>query len=88
MKLKIQMSEGFHTTIWKQPIEIETDDYPQLKDMSSTEVLEFLNQKASNLPATPGSDPEEWSLYDELIGQESEVVKEKQFETEVHLWVP
>ena len=82
------MSEGFHTTIWKQPIEIETDDYLQLKYMSSTEVLEFLNQKASNLPATPGSDPEEWSLYDELIGQESEVVKEKQFETEVHLWVP
>ena len=82
------MSEGYHTTNWKEPIEIETDDYPELRDMSQTEAVEFLNLHALKLPATPGSDPEDWSLYDSMMEQELEMTKEKQYETAVHVWVP
>lgn len=86
MKLKIQMVEGFHTTIWKQPIEIETADYPELHDKSEKEVLEYLDRNSHNLPASPGGDSEEWSLYDELMGQETELKKEKSNENSIEIW--
>lgn len=86
MKLKIQMVEGSYTTIWKNPIEIETEDYPQLHDMSEKEVLDYLDQNSHNLPASPGGDAEDWSLYDELMGQEIELSKEKSNENSIEIW--
>lgn len=86
MKLKIQMVEGSYTTIWKEPIEIETEDYPQLQGKSEQEVMEILNSESHNLPALPGGDSEDWSLYDDLMGQETEVRKEKNNETSIEIW--
>lgn len=87
MKLKIQFVEGFHTTIWKQPIEIETDDYPELKGLDEDEALKYISNKSNKLPGVPGTDADEWSLYDELAGQENELVKEKCYETSIELWI-
>lgn len=86
MKLKIQLVEGFFTTIWKEPIEIETDDFPELKDKSQDEVIEYLNRHSGHLPAIPGDDADNWSLYDELINQDTELKKEKNNEIDIKLW--
>lgn len=86
MKLKIQIVEGFWTTIWKEPIEIETDDYPQLEGMSQDQVMQYLNKNSHHLPASPGGDADDWSLYDELMDQEKELEKEKNNEIDIKLW--
>ena len=44
MKLKIQLSEGFHTWILKDSIEIDTDNYPELQGMDEDEVLEYIKK--------------------------------------------
>ena len=44
MKLKIQLSEGFHTWILKDSIEIDTDNYPELQGMDENEVLEYIKK--------------------------------------------
>lgn len=86
MKLKIQLVEGFWTTIWKEPIEIETDDYPQLEGMSQDEAIEYINSNSGRLPAIPGDDADNWSLYDELMNQDKELEKEKNNEIDIKLW--
>lgn len=86
MKLKIQLVEGFWTTIWKEPIEIETDDYPQLEGMNQEEVMEYLNKNSGHIPVPPNEDADDWSLYDELINQDTELQKEKNNEIEIKLW--
>ena len=86
MKLKIQFVEGFYTTIWKQPIEIETEDYPTLQGLSEEDALNLISKDPHRLPASPGSDAEDWSIYDELAGQENEFVKEKGYVTSIEIW--
>lgn len=86
MELKIQIVEGFHTTIWKKPISIETDDYPELKGMTQDQVIEYINKNSNRLPAIPNDDPDNWSLYDELMGQDKELEKEKNNETCIDIW--
>ena len=34
MIIKVQLVEGFWTTNWKTPIEIDTDKYPELAGMT------------------------------------------------------
>lgn len=86
MKLKIQIVEGFDVTIWKKPIEIDTDDYPQLEGMSQEEVMEYLNKNSDSLPASAGGDVDDWSLYDDLMDQDKELEKEKNNEIHINLW--
>jgi hypothetical protein len=86
MKLKIQISEGFHTWIVKNPIEIDTDNYPVLSGMSQDEVLDYLRENNSDIPFYDGDDTsDEWTLHDELMSQENELVKEKNYETDILL---
>lgn len=86
MKLKIQLIEGFDVTIWRNPIVIETDDFPELKDKSQDEVMEYLNRHSGHMAAVPGEDSDDWSLYDELINQDKELEKEKNNEVSIVLW--
>lgn len=86
MKIKIQLVEGFDTTTWRNPIVIESDDYPQLEGMTQEQILEYLNKNSDALPAVAGDDADNWSLYDELINQEKELEKEKNYESSIVLW--
>ena len=88
MKIKIQIQEGFHTTIWKKPIEIETDDYPELEGMTEQDVIEYLDYNAANVAFESNGDPDEWSIYDELMNQDKELSKEKNYESSVVKWIP
>lgn len=83
MKLHIQISEGFCTWILKEGIEIETDNYPELAGKSKEEVLQYIQTKSFKMKSTEGDDPESYSLFDELMDQETIVNKETNYETEV-----
>lgn len=84
MKLKIQISEGYHITTWKKPIEIETDNYPQFKGLTESEIIDMINEESSDIPFEPGGDESAWSIYDELIEQDEEMSKEKNYCTQVN----
>ena len=88
MKIKIQIQEGFHTTIWKRPIEIDTDNYPELEGMSEQEAINYLDNNAANIALEPGGDPDEWSIYEEMHEQDIELRKEKNYESSVVKWIP
>ena len=44
MKIKVQLVEGFWTTNWREPIEIETDDYEELKGLSEDEAYKYVEE--------------------------------------------
>jgi hypothetical protein len=86
MKLKIQLSEGFHTWTLKKSIEIDTDNYPQLQGMEKEQVLEHLKENSNNMNFNDGEKThDEWTLRDELKEQEPLYSKEKNHGTDIHL---
>jgi hypothetical protein len=86
MKLKIQLSEGFHTWILKKSIEIDTDNYPELQGMEEEQVLEYLKENSDNMDFNDGEKTYDgWSLHDELVDQEPLFNKEKNYATDIHL---
>jgi hypothetical protein len=83
MKLKIQISEGFHTTIWRKPITIDTDKYPELKHLSKEDAIEYIQNNSNHMQLQQEGLEMEWSLLEELTDQDVEITKEKSFETQV-----
>lgn len=84
MKIKLQAVEGYHTTVWYEPVEIETDDYPQLEGMSKEEATEYLKKHAQELEFFyEGKGDSEWTVYEELLNQDVEYTKEKNFDTSI-----
>jgi hypothetical protein len=88
MKIKIQILEGFYTTIWKEPIEIETEDYPELKDMTKEQAIEYIRDNSDDIQLRQEGLEMEWSLYDELMDQDTELEREKNYETNIVEWTP
>lgn len=85
MKLEIQIGEGFHTWNLKSSIEIETDNYPELSGLSPEQVVQYVTRYGHEMKASDGTEPSSYSLFDELMEQETLVSKEKNYETVVHL---
>lgn len=75
-KIKVFYTEGYDTWIVKNPVEIDTDSYPELQGLNEDEIIEYLKNNADNMKSSDGSDPEEWSLYDECQEQTDLKVKE------------
>ncbi len=48
-KIKVYMTEGWCTYRWSHTIEIDTEDYDQLKGMTDKEVYEYLNENMFEL---------------------------------------
>ena len=88
MKIKVQIVEGFHTTIWKEPIEINTDEYPELEGMSEDGALTYIQKNAHNMKGDPKQEDDAtgWSLWDEAMATDAEYTKEKNYETTIELW--
>lgn len=70
MKLKIQLSEGFHTWILKDSIEIDTEDYPELQGMDEDEVLEYIKVNNDTIQFQGEKPSGHWTLFDEMHSQE------------------
>ena len=88
MKIKIQILEGFYTTVWKRPIDINTEDYPQLEGMTKEQAIEYISKNPHNLQLHQEGLDMEWSLFDELMDQDTELQKEKNYETSIVEWKP
>jgi hypothetical protein len=78
MKLNIVLTEWFTTTSWRK-LEIDTDDYPELKGMSKADAQQHiidkydegvLDEVVENL-----GDKRDWSLDDHI--RDADIVRDK-----------
>jgi hypothetical protein len=72
MKINVYGTESFCTWVIREPVEIDTDNYPELEGMSEDEAKEYIRENASEM--APTSDWAE-SLMDECL--QSDVRREK-----------
>ena len=72
MKINVYGTESFCTWVIREPVEIDTDNYPELEGMSEDEAKEYIRENASDM--TSVSDWAE-SLMDECL--QSDVRREK-----------
>lgn len=75
-KIKVFYTEGYNTWIVKEPVEIDTDNYPELNGLSKDEIEEYLTKNADKMKSTEGDEPSSYSLWDECQEQEDRRVKE------------
>ena len=78
MKIKINAEESYTTTITRESIEIDTDNYPELEGMTSDEVSEYIDNNAWDMKPTDelysslGEECVDQSLkYDSIGGEET-----------------
>ena len=64
MKINVYGTESFCTWVIREPVEIDTDNYPELEGMSEDEAKEYIRENASEM--APTSDWAE-SLMDECL---------------------
>jgi len=88
MKIKIQILESCQLIVWKRPIDINTEDYPQLEGMTKEEAIEYISKNPHNLQLHQEGLDMEWSLFDELMDQNIEIEKEKNYESKIIEWRP
>ena len=69
-KIKVFYTEGYSTWVVKEPIEIDTDDYPELNGLSKEEIEKYLTQNADSMKSSEGDEPNSYSLYDECYEQD------------------
>jgi hypothetical protein len=74
MKINVYGTESFTTFVVREPIEVETDNYPELAGMSEDEAKEYIRENAWSMTPSEGQD---WfdSLGDECM--QSDVRREK-----------
>lgn len=85
MKLKFQLVEGFWTTNWKEPIEVETDDYPELEGKTKEEAQKWIIENCCQMSADP-KDQYADTIWGYAQGQDVEFSKEKNYDSELEIW--
>ncbi len=85
MIIKLQIREGFWTTNWKAPVEVDTEKYPELAGMNREEATEYIIQNSESMPSDPNK-PEEGSLWEEMECGDIENTREKNYDSEVVLY--
>jgi hypothetical protein len=71
-------TESFQTYIVKEPVEIETDDYPELEGMSLDEIKNYITDNLDDM--APTSDSFYGSLDEEIMDRD--YIKEKTYNNE------
>ena len=79
---KVSAMESYCTTIYREEITINVDDYPQLEGMTDEEILEFVQFNASDI-YKKGDEENGYSLWDEMIEQDIERERIKGEEVDV-----
>lgn len=78
MKTKISFVEGFYTSITRESIEIDTDDYPELEGLEDYELLDYLESNCEKIIFKDSENPDNQNtLYDILVSQDEVDSKEK-----------
>ena len=84
MKIKIYSEESYTTTITREAMEIDTDNYPELEGMTEDEISEYIDNNAWDMKATDelysslGEECVDQSLsYDSISGYEETIFVEE-----------
>ena len=84
MKIKIYAEESYTTTITREAMEIDTDNYPELEGMTEDEISEYIDNNAWDMKATDelysslGEECVDQSLsYDNISGYEETIFVEE-----------
>ena len=80
-KIKVFYTEGYNTWIVKEPIEIDTADYPELEGLSKDEIEKYLTANADSMKSSGGDEADTYSLYDECFDQDE--IRTKEYNNEV-----
>jgi hypothetical protein len=73
MKLNVYSTESYCTWIVREPIEVDTDNYPELAGMTEDEVKEHIRYNSSDMKPMNGEYYD--SLHDELM--DSDIRRDK-----------
>ena len=72
MKLQVYGTESYNTFICKEPVEVDTDNYPELAGMTEEEIKEYIEKNAYEMQAM---NPEYENLEDEL--QDKDILRDR-----------
>ena len=73
MKLNLVLTEYYTTTSWRK-LEIDTNDYPELADMTEEQAQQYIHEKYDEGLLTE-VEGKEWSLEDNL--RDADIVRDK-----------
>ena len=81
MKVNIRMTESYTTYVIRDSFTIDTDDYPELKGMRETEMLQYIHENSDSM------EHKEWeqTLWD--VASEMDVLRDKIIDDVNELWV-
>jgi hypothetical protein len=79
MKLHVNVVESQTTYLTRESIEIDTDNYPELSNMTEDEVKTYITENAWDMKSTEG---DYFSLGEELIEQDLKFDNMSNLETE------
>lgn len=65
--IKISMVESYTTTVFRESIELNIKDYPELKDLSDEAIESYIHDNAYDMAAT---DKDYDSLGEQLLNQD------------------
>ncbi len=69
-KIKVFYTEGYSVWVVKEPVIIDTADYPELEGLSKEEIEKYLTKNADTMKSSEGDEPNSYSLYDECYEQD------------------
>jgi hypothetical protein len=81
MKLNVYATESYTTWILREPIEIDTDNYPELEGMSEDDVKEYIRENCSEMSAI---NSEYYSDLAEELNQMN-ILRDKNYNEEVRI---
>jgi hypothetical protein len=72
--ITVRMTESYSTWIVRESVELNVEDYPELKGMSQEEIEEYISENWDSMKPT-----DENSFYDSLLEQcrDADLVREK-----------
>ncbi len=72
--IKVGITESYTTYVYREQIEINVDDYPELEGKSDDEIIEYIQNNASDMKA-PGNNDYVDNLYDACM--ETDIDRDK-----------
>lgn len=67
-KINVYRTESYDTWILKEPVEIDTDNYPEMEGMTEEEMKDYIRENYHDMK--PTNDKWYGSLSEELDGQD------------------
>lgn len=85
-KISVSLIEYQRNMIVRSPVEIDSNDYPELEGKTDDEIIEYIKENISDMkPTEDGENLGFDSLYDDLM--EEDIVRDKDLGTDTEIEV-